>query len=79
MAIAGWSKIQSLKYTVVMTSVINSTHSILVSAAPAPIRFLGNKVCAGFPSPADDLGAQRIDLMQVLVTHQQANYFLRAI
>ena len=36
------------------------------------------KVCAGFPSPAEDLGAQRIDLTQMLVVHAQATYFLRA-
>ena len=39
---------------------------------------LRNRVCAGFPSPAEDLGAQRIDLTQVLITHPQATYFLRA-
>lgn len=41
-------------------------------------RLLHNRVCAGFPSPAEDLGAQRIDLAQVLVTHPQATYFMRA-
>lgn len=39
---------------------------------------LKNRVCAGFPSPAEDLGAQRIDLTQMLVVHAQATYFLRA-
>ena len=33
---------------------------------------------AGFPSPAEDLGAQRIDLAQLLIKHSQATYFLRA-
>jgi DNA polymerase V len=37
-----------------------------------------NQVYAGFPSPAEDLGAQRIDLTQMLITHAQATYFLRA-
>ena len=37
-----------------------------------------NRVCAGFPSPAEDLGAKRIDLTQMLITHAQATYFLRA-
>ena len=37
-----------------------------------------NRVCAGFPSPAEDLGAQRIDLTALLVTHAQATYFLKA-
>jgi len=39
---------------------------------------LKNRVCAGFPSPAEDQGAQRIDLTQMLVVHAQATYFLRA-
>ena len=73
-----WPKLQGLKYTFVMSSVINSTSPTPVSHAPVLVRFLGNQVCAGFPSPADDLGAQRIDLSQVLITHPQATYFLRA-
>ena len=28
-----------------------------------------NRVCAGFPSPAEDLGADRIDLAKLLVVH----------
>jgi DNA polymerase V len=36
------------------------------------------QVQAGFPSPAEDLGAQRIDLAQLLIKHAQATYFLRA-
>lgn len=39
---------------------------------------LHNRVCAGFPSPAEDLGAHRIDLTKVLVTHPHAIYYLRA-
>ena len=39
---------------------------------------LFNRVCAGFPSPAEDLGAQRLDLTKILITHAQATYFLRA-
>ena len=61
-----------------MSSVINSTNPSPVSAAPLLASFLGNLVRAGFPSPAEDLGAQRIDLTQVLITHPQATYFLRA-
>ena len=36
------------------------------------------QVQAGFPSPAEDLGAQRVDLSQLLIKHSQATYFLRA-
>ena len=42
------------------------------------VLLLKNRVDAGFPSPAEDLGAQRIDLTQMLITHAQATYFLRA-
>ena len=51
-----------------------------VAVAEAPLwgLLLKNTVCAGFPSPAEDLGAQRIDLTTLLVTHTQATYFLKA-
>ena len=49
-----------------------------LSSAPLLARLLLNRVCAGFPSPAEDLGAQRIDLAQVLITHPQATFILRA-
>jgi DNA polymerase V len=61
---------------------MNSTMSIHapVAVAEAPLwgLLLKNTVCAGFPSPAEDLGAQRIDLTTLLVTHTQATYFLKA-
>jgi DNA polymerase V len=50
----------------------------LLSDAPLLALLIRNRVCAGFPSPAEDLGAQRIDLTQMLVVHAQATYFLRA-
>jgi len=60
-------------------------HSLLISATPVlagdaalPATFLRGSVQAGFPSPAEDLGAQRIDLAQLLIKHSQATYFLRA-
>lgn len=61
-----------------MSSIVSTTQPILVSDAPLLARLLRNRVCAGFPSPAEDLGAQRIDLTQVLIKHAQATYFLRA-
>ena len=51
---------------------------VLLSSAPLAARLLVARVCAGFPSPAEDLGAQRIDLAKVLITHPQATYLLRA-
>ena len=49
-----------------------------ISDAPLLAKLITSRVCAGFPSPAEDVGAQRIDLAQVLVVHPQATYFLRA-
>jgi DNA polymerase V len=45
---------------------------------PLEAPLLRGNVKAGFPSPAEDLGAQRIDLAQLLIKHTQATYFLRA-
>ena len=61
-----------------MNSIVTTTQPLPVSEAPLLALLLRNRVCAGFPSPAEDLGAQRIDLTQMLVTHAQATYFLRA-
>jgi DNA polymerase V len=61
-----------------MNSLFSTQIPVPVSQAPLWGWLLNNKVCAGFPSPAEDLGAQRIDLTQLLVTHPAATYFLRA-
>ena len=61
-----------------MHSTLSSRLPLLVAEAPLLALLLNNKVCAGFPSPAEDLGAQRIDLTALLITHAQATYFLRA-
>ncbi|MDO8768535.1 MAG: translesion error-prone DNA polymerase V autoproteolytic subunit [Burkholderiaceae bacterium] len=61
-----------------MNSIISPILPVLASEAPLWALLLKNRVCAGFPSPAEDLGAQRIDLTQMLVTHPQATYFLRS-
>jgi DNA polymerase V len=65
-------------YTVCMNSIFLLTQPVPVSDAPLLARLLISRVCAGFPSPAEDLGAQRIDLTQVLITHPQATFLLRA-
>jgi DNA polymerase V len=64
-----------------MTSIapsVSNTTPTLIADVPLLALLLRNRVCAGFPSPAEDLGAQRIDLTQMLITHAQATYFLRA-
>lgn len=61
-----------------MYSSVSILQPIPISEAPLLVLLLKNRVNAGFPSPAEDLGAQRIDLTQLLITHAQATYFLRA-
>lgn len=61
-----------------MTSIISAQHPVPISEAALMGMLLVNRVCAGFPSPAEDLGANRIDLTQLLIKHPQATYFLRA-
>lgn len=61
-----------------MSSIVFTNVPASVSEVPLWASLLKNKVCAGFPSPAEDLGAQRIDLTALLVTHAQATYFLKA-
>lgn len=61
-----------------MYSLISTQLPVPISEAPLLVLLLKNRVHAGFPSPAEDLGAQRIDLTQMLITHAQATYFLRA-
>ncbi len=61
-----------------MYSFISALRPVPISELPLPVLLLNNRVTAGFPSPAEDLGAQRIDLAKVLITHPQATYFLRA-
>jgi DNA polymerase V len=61
-----------------MYSITPTLQPVPVSEAQLQVLLLNNRVHAGFPSPAEDLGAQRIDLTQMLITHAQATYFLRA-
>jgi len=61
-----------------MYSFLSTLRPVPISEVPLQVLLLNNRVTAGFPSPAEDLGAQRIDLTKVLITHPQATYFLRA-
>jgi DNA polymerase V len=61
-----------------MYSIISARQPVPITETPLLVLLLNNRVDAGFPSPAEDLGAQRIDLTQMLITHAQATYFLRA-
>ena len=61
-----------------MRGIVLFATPVQLSSAPLLAKLLVHRVCAGFPSPAEDLGAQRIDLTQVLITHPQATFMLRA-
>jgi hypothetical protein len=61
-----------------MNSLALASEPVPISDAPLLALLIRNRVCAGFPYPAEDLGAKRIDRTQVLITHPQATYFLRA-
>lgn len=41
------------------------------------VQYLENQVCAGFPSPAEDLGAERIDLASLLGTEREDTFFMK--
>lgn len=49
-----------------------------ITSEPAHVYDLCANVHAGFPSPAEDLGAKRVDLTAQLIKHPQATFLLRA-
>jgi DNA polymerase V len=51
---------------------------VLIEFQQLWVKFLRNNIQAGFPSPAEDLGAKRIDLNAELITHPAATYLMRA-
>jgi len=52
-------------------------HPVPISRAQALLPLAGDRVQAGFPSPAEDFAVKRIDLTEILVTHPQATFLLR--
>lgn len=49
----------------------------LLDVSPVLVRELSSKVKAGFPSPAEDLGATRIDVLAKLIRHPSATFVMR--
>jgi DNA polymerase V len=45
---------------------------VSISRAQVLLPLAGDRVQAGFPSPAEDFAVKRIDLTEILVTHPQA-------
>jgi len=61
-----------------MYSIVSNSKPLPISEVQIPALLIKNRVCAGFPSPAEDLGASQIDLSTVLIKHPQATYLLKA-
>lgn len=57
---------------------VTSDRPAQVASAPMRLFEVVATVRAGFPSPAEDLGAKRVDLTAQLVKHPQATFMLRA-
>jgi SOS-response transcriptional repressor LexA len=57
-------------------SSIEGPHALQVQTIP--VFDLATSVRAGFPSPAEDLGAKGIDLAARLIKHPQATFLMRA-
>ena len=52
---------------------------MLVSDVLCSVLFVTERVQAGFPSPAQDIGATRIDLTRELIRHPQATFLVRVV
>ena len=65
-----------------MSSILGESFSpaqpVPLTQAALRLPELMGSVQAGFPSPAEDLGGEAIDLTKILITHPQATYIIRA-
>ncbi|QHJ01749.1 translesion error-prone DNA polymerase V autoproteolytic subunit (plasmid) [Xylophilus rhododendri] len=52
-------------------------HPVPIAAVSLFLPLAGDRVQAGFPSPAEDFNCKRIDLTEQLVQHPQATFLLR--
>ena len=57
---------------------LDLSRPVAASTLAATINLLDFHMPAGFPSPAEDHLVQRCDLIDLLSTHPQATYFMRA-
>lgn len=60
-----------------MYSYMKPMAPVPVASSPMLVQYLENQVCAGFPSPAEDLGAERIDLASLLGTEREDTFFMK--
>ncbi len=67
-------KNSNLKHNIDST-ITNISHCKIHTSLPRPL--LGNKVPAGFPSPAQDYIEENLDLNEYLIAHPSATYFVK--
>ena len=60
-----------------MSSIFEIDAPVLLAEALQRYPALQATVCAGFPSPAEDLQERSLRLDQILITHPQATYLMR--
>lgn len=60
-----------------MYSYMKPMAPVPAASSPMLVQYLENQVCAGFPSPAEDLGAERIDLASLLGTEREDTFFMK--
>ncbi|MBV7454314.1 translesion error-prone DNA polymerase V autoproteolytic subunit [Acidovorax sp. sif1233] len=59
-----------------MNSISLPDHPVPAASFPLALPLANGRVCAGFPSPAEDFGATRLDLTAKLIKHPQATYIM---
>lgn len=59
-------------------SEVSPNAAVPVGMSPALAFEIAQTVRAGFPSPAEDIGAKRVDLAARLIKHPQATFLIRA-
>jgi DNA polymerase V len=60
-----------------MYSNLDFSYPLPIASTKLVLPLAGDKVCAGFPSPAEDFAVKRIDLSEILIKHPQATFMLR--
>lgn len=60
-----------------MNSIFHPVVPVPLGPSALVLPMAGDRIHAGFPSPAEDLAVRRIDLTAILVKHPQATYLVR--
>jgi DNA polymerase V len=61
-----------------MNSILKSISPLPASHTPMPVNLIRGEVKAGFPSPAEDLGSEHLDLANLIGSDKEDAFFMRA-